>query len=243
MRLAILQPYLFPYIGYFQLINAVDRLVVYDDVQYMKGGWINRNRFLHASESEWFTWSVRKDTINALIQERYFSDRSAEDQTRFLKQMYTAYRRAPFFADTFPLLENAVSISELSVARKITAILRLTCDRLRIHTPFVLSSDLTVDKSMRGEARVLRICQHENATHYINPIGGTALYSNDRFAQCGIQLSFLKTRPITYPQFGAAFVPNLSIIDIMMFNSLEQIGSLLTEYDLLEAETSGGWRS
>src|SRR5262245_58388836 len=101
MRLAILQPYLFPYIGYFQLISAVDRLVVYDDVQFMKGGWINRNRFLQASQSEWFTWSVRKDTIKALIQQRYFSDRHAEDQTRFLQQMHTAYRRAPFFTETF----------------------------------------------------------------------------------------------------------------------------------------------
>jgi hypothetical protein len=235
MKLAIMQPYLFPYIGYFQLIAAVNRFVIYDDVQYIKGGWINRNRFLERSGSVMFTWSVRKDSRTALIQERYFSDCHIHDGICFLKRMREAYRRAPFFAGTFPLLEAAVAVAESNISKKIASILRLICDHLRIHTPFVISSGLSIGEDLRGEDRVIRICQHQQATHYVNAIGGMRLYAAEHFARYGIQLSFLKTRPITYPQFGASFVPDLSIIDVMMFNSVEQIRLLLDEYDLLEA--------
>ena len=233
MKVAIMQPYLFPYIGYFQLIHAVDRFVIHDDVQYVKGGWINRNRFLQGAKDEIFTWSLRKDSSRMLIRERFFSEHHAADGTYFLNRMRAAYQKAPFFDDTFPLLEKAVAIPELNISKKITAILRLICDRVSIHTPFIVSSDLPTDKALRAEARVIRICQHQGATHYVNPIGGMELYSRASFATCGLQLSFLKTRPIEYSQFEAPFVPHLSIIDVMMFNSVEKIGRLLDQYDLV----------
>src|SRR5262245_4173153 len=136
MKIAVMQPYLFPYIGYFQLIHAVDRFVIHDDVQYIKGGWINRNRFLQETRSEMFTWGVQKDSSTSLIVERSFSNRHAEDGTYFLNRMRAAYRRAPFFPQTFPLLEKAVAIPGLAVSQKISAILGLICKELSIETPF-----------------------------------------------------------------------------------------------------------
>jgi hypothetical protein len=233
MKIGIMQPYLFPYIGYFQLIRAVDRFVIHDNVQYIKGGWINRNRFLHRTRADLFTWSVRKDSSRRLIVERSFSDRHSQDGRHFLNRMRAAYCHAPFFSETFPLLENAVAIPELVVSRKIAQILALVCKQLRIHTPLLMASTLSTDKRLKAETRVIDLCHHLEGTHYINLIGGTELYHDDNFAAAGLQLSFLKPRPMTYRQFDAAFVPNLSIIDVMMFNSVETIGHLLDEYDLV----------
>jgi len=238
MKIGIMQPYLFPYIGYFQLIHAVDRFVIHDDVQYIKGGWINRNRFLHGTRAELFTWSVRKDSSRSLIVQRSFSDRHFQDGRHFLNQMRAAYCHAPFFSDTFHLLENAVAIPERMVSRKIAQILALVCKQLRIDTPFLVSSTLPTDKHLKAEARVIDLCHHLKGTHYINLIGGTELYHQEDFVGAGLQLSFLKPRFVTYPQFNTAFLPNLSIVDVMMFNSVDTIRKFLDEYDLVRGPGS-----
>jgi len=231
-----MQPYLFPYIGYFQLINAVDRFVIYDDVQWIKGGWINRNRILVSGEARYITVPVAKAPSNLPINERRLSEHFNDHRDKMLRTITGAYQKAPFFKPVSLLVEDCLSTGTDLVSDLVTGALRKICTYLDLRTPFVMSSSLDKDDSLRGEERVLAINELLGATHYINPIGGTALYNERTFSEHGLKLSFLKTRDIQYAQYRTReFVPLLSIIDILMFNSVDRIRVFLDEYDLLPA--------
>jgi len=233
VKLAIMQPYLFPYLGYFQLINSVDLFVVYDDVQYIKGGWINRNRILLEDRDYLFTFPVKKGSLDDRIYERYFSDDFPIFAKRFKRTLEVAYRDAPNYLDAMSLITKVLDSDDLNIARFISRGLRIICDYLSIEAKFILSSEIEKDPALKGQDRVIEINRLLGSTHYINPIGGMELYCKEVFRKAGIELSFLKMRPLIYKQYGDEFVPNLSIIDVMMFNSREKIKELLGEYDLL----------
>jgi len=231
MRLGIMQPYFMPYIGYWQLLSMVDAFVVYDNIQFTKKGWINRNRFLQNGKDALFTIPVKKDSEYLDVVERFISDDF--DRDKLLNQFAASYRKAPFFSTVFPLVTSTIRAKYRNLFEHIYHSIRLTADYLDIKTPIVISSTLAVDHSLRGENKVLAICKAKCATTYVNAIGGQELYSRTTFEKEGISLKFIKTRPIAYPQFAGIFVPNLSIIDVMMFNSKESIQAMLGEYDLV----------
>jgi len=233
VKLAIMQPYLFPYLGYFQLINSVDLFVVYDDVQFIKGGWINRNRILLNSIAHMFSFPVKKTPLSHKICERHFTEDFDTIAKRFLKTLEVAYRGAPAYSDTVKLITAILDSEDLNVASIISRSMRIICDYLSIETEFILSSEIEKDETLKGQDRVIEINRILGSTHYINPIGGMELYSKEAFRKAGIELSFLRMRPVVYKQYNNEFVPNLSIIDVMMFNSREEIKELLGEYDLL----------
>ena len=232
MKIAIMQPYFLPYVGYFQLIGAVDRFVVYDNIKYTKKGWINRNRFLLDASSETFSLPLKKDSDALDVGERCLAPEF--DRTKLLNRLTEAYRQAPYFEEVMPLLRRIVERHESNLFRFIHASLMEVCTRLGIATPLVVSSTLPIDHDLVGQDRVLAICGQLGAHTYINAIGGTELYSREAFAARGIDLRFLRPRPIDYPQLGEPFVPWLSILDVMMFNSTESITlDLLHNYDLI----------
>lgn len=233
MKLALMQPYLFPYLGYFQLIAASDIFVIYDDVQYIKGGWINRNRILVNGAPKYITLPVEKDHLSRMINERRFATTIARDKELILRQLQAAYRQAPFFQDTMELVERCCALNESNVAAFVTESLRLCCQHIRIETPMRLSSTLAKTPGTEAAERVIEVNKLLGADHYINPAGGMELYGKDAFAKCGIVLSFLKSREITYPQFGNPFAPSLSILDVLMFNPVSVVRTLLGAYDLL----------
>jgi hypothetical protein len=235
MKLAIMQPYLFPYIGYFQLVAAVDKFVVYDDVNFIKGGWINRNNVLLNKKSTLFTVPLDKaspfDKINETnINLKLFSIW----KVKFLRSLEQSYKKAPYFTDVYPLLETILNsdnvnlISELAVKSIITF-----SEYLELGTEIVSTSSGYNNQHLSGPTRVIDICKKENASHYINAIGGMELYSKDAFQQHDITLNFIKPKPINYTQFGNEFVPWLSIIDLVMFNSVADTKVLISKYDLL----------
>ena len=232
MKLGIMQPYLFPYIGYFQLIAMVDTFVIHDDVQYIKAGWINRNRILVNDRPRYVTLPVRKGPTSLAINERVFADAFESDKKKMLRQIEDAYRKAPCFDTVFPLLEDSLAGAERNVSAFVVGTLQACCRYLKIETPFVLSSETVRFDDLKGQDRVLEINAFLGATHYINTIGGKELYDRDQFMRRGLKLSFLRLRPIRYRQFAGEYVANLSIIDVMMFNRVEKIASLLQEYDL-----------
>ena len=233
MKLGIMQPYFFPYIGYFQLIAAVDRFVVYDDAQWMKGGWINRNRILVGGNPHYITLPIRKGSIQLMINERALAFNAEAQIGTILQQITEAYRRAPFFEPVFKLVSRCLGCREKNASVFIVHALRECCNYLGIDTPFVISSELDKKNELKGAERVLEINRVMGARHYINPIGGMELYDKRPFADNGIRLDFIRTRDITYQQFkNQKFVPALSIIDVMMFNSKQQIKGFLNEYDL-----------
>lgn len=232
MRLAIMQPYFLPYIGYYQLIAAVDVFVVYDNIKYTKKGWINRNRMLLNGGDTMFSIPLKKDSdVLDVVQRELAVD---FDRTKLLNQFKGAYSRAPYFEQTYPLLERIVRYEDSNLFRYLHHSLVGTCAHLGIGTEMRISSDVPVDHSLKGQGRVIALCQAIGADTYINAIGGTELYSREDFEMRGIELKFIKSNPFDYPQFGAPLVPWLSIIDVLMFNPLDTVQACIaSNYELI----------
>ena len=221
MKLAIMQPYFLPYIGYYQLIAAVDVFVVYDNIKYTKKGWINRNRMLMNGQDAMFSLPLKKDSDSLDVVQRELA--AHYSRARLLNQFKGAYSQAPHFAETFALLERIVLSEESNLFRYIHRSLVETCAHLCIDTEIRVSSGIGIDHNLKGQEKVLALCRAVGADTYINAIGGTELYSREEFGSQGVELKFIKSKPYSYGQFGATFVPWLSIIDVLMFNSLDVV--------------------
>lgn len=227
-----MQPYLFPYVGYFQLIRAVDVFVIYDDVNYINRGWINRNSILVQGKAKLLTMEIEGASQNRLINEIGVGGRNA----RLLKTIRLSYSKAPYFRQVFPVVEDILDQEEKNLSRLLIYQLKKVCKYLGVAPVWIISSDLKKDNSLRGQDKIIAICEGLGATHYINMPGGKELYDHQSFEAKGIELSFIQPLPTQYSQFGVEFLPNLSIIDVMMFNSASQIRNyLLNRFDLVKA--------
>lgn len=233
MTVGIMQPYFLPYIGYWHLMTAVDQFVIYDNIQYTKKGWINRNRFLRDGAPVTFTVPLKKASDFLDIAERRLADDF--DPQALLNQFASAYRKAPRFAEVFPMIENIVAAAPRNLFDYLRHSIAVTAERLQIATPIVVSSTIPVDHGLRSQDRVIAICQSLGATRYVNFIGGRDLYSRDVFAAHGIDLQFIRSQISEYAQFGHPFVPALSILDVMMFNSPSALDRIRGEYELVQA--------
>ncbi len=232
MRLAIMQPYFMPYIGYLQLMNAVDKFVLYDDVNYINKGWINRNRILVNGQEYLFTIPLKDASQNKLINEIYLSN-DPKWRGKLLKTIEQAYKTAPFYLSAFEVTEKIINFDAERVSDWIARSLEIVAKYLGIQAEIIPSSTIYQNTHLKAQERILDICLQENADHYINPIGGTELYDKAIFEEKAIQLNFIKSKPVVYPQFKNEFVPWLSIIDILMFNDVVDIQQFLNEYELI----------
>ncbi len=231
----IMQPYVFPYIGYFQLIKAVDKFVVYDDVAFINKGWINRNNILVNGKASMFTIPLIGASQNRLILDIEVDNLAAWSK-KFLKTIEQSYKKAPFYNEGFRIVEQVFNLPVVSIAELATASLKETCKYLNIETEVVESSTIYNNQDLKAQGRILDICLQEKANHYINPIGGMAIYDKQLFADNEILLNFIKAKPIQYKQFNkdeASFVPWLSIIDLLMFCSVEEINEHLDKFELI----------
>jgi len=232
MRLAIMQPYFFPYIGYFQLIAAADLFIVYDNIKYTKKGWINRNRMLQNGKDVMFSLPMKNGSDYLDVRERELAADFNRD--KLLNQIKCAYRRAPYFAQTFPLVEQIVQYGDTNLFRFLHNSIVRTCEHLGITTEIKISSDIAIDHNLKNQDKVLALCVAVGAITYVNAIGGMELYSKGTFREKGIDLKFIQSKPFLYAQFDDAFVPWLSIIDVMMFNPLDTIQTCIsTNYELI----------
>jgi hypothetical protein len=232
MRLAIMQPYFSPYIGYFQLIAAVDLFIVYDNIQYTKKGWINRNRMLQNGKDVIFSLPLKSGSNTLDVRDRELAADFNRD--KLLNQFKGAYRCAPYFAQTFSLLDQIVRYEDRNLFRFLHYSLIKTCEHMGLTTEIKVSSEIAIDHSLKNQDKVLALCESVGASTYVNAIGGMELYSKESFQEKGIELKFIRSKPFAYPQFGEEFVPWLSIIDVMMFNPMETIKeSLVAKYELI----------
>jgi len=234
MKLAIMQPYFLPYIGYFQLMNAVDEMVIYDNVEYTKSGWINRNRILLNGKDVFITIPLKNDSDYLKIKERYLADNWNKEKTKLLNKITEAYRVAPFFKYVIEIVNDCLNYPTINLFEFINNSIEKIKNALSIKTPLVISSSIPIISELKGEQKVISICKARRADVYINPIGGLELYKKDNFKKEAIDLFFLRTADLKYKQFDFEFVKYLSIIDVMMFNSKEKIIEMLNEYELLE---------
>jgi hypothetical protein len=235
-KLAIMQPYFFPYLGYWQLIQAVDRFVVYDDVNYIKGGWINRNRILINGEPAYLTAPLQQPSPFRRICDTSLLPSTAW-RDKLVKMVELTYRSAPCFAEVFPLVEQLIRHETDNLSDYLAHQLHTLAAYMGIRTEFVLSSRGYHNDEMTGQARVIDICTREGAHTYINAPGGRTLYEHEAFRHAGIDLQFIAMRPMSYTQRAAQFVPNLSIIDALMALGPVEIRPYLVAFDLI-SETS-----
>jgi hypothetical protein len=224
-RLSVMQPYIFPYIGYFQLINATDMIIFYDDVTYIKGGWINRNRLVFSGNDNYFSIPLLNSSSYRLIKDielhptQYFVWKK-----KFFKSVQQNYSKAPYFKDIFNLIAECFddeygSISDLAINS-----VNLVFSYLDKKIEWAKSSEITPHtKGFERADRIIQIAKELDCTVYINMIGGKGLYSKSYFKERGVDLRYIQPENITYRQFHNEFIPWLSILDILMFNDKKTV--------------------
>jgi hypothetical protein len=231
-KIAIMQPYVFPYVGYFQLIRATDVFVFYNDVNFIKKGWINRNKILSNGKDLIFTIPCLEVSQNKKICDIEVGI-SEKELGKLLVTIEHSYKKAPFFSEVYPLVSKVLTEGGRYIDQLAMRSVQHVCEYLNISTKLIESKDRYGNEVMKREYRLMDICIKENIRDYINPIGGSEIYTKECFKEGGINLQFLKTNPITYRQFNNEFVPWLSIIDVLMFNNKEQVNQYLDQYTLI----------
>ena len=222
-----------PYIGYFQLINSVDEFIIYDNIQYTKKGWINRNQILSNGTPQLISIPLKKDSDYLDVVGRELSESWSNDRKKIINIIKSSYNKSPYFQETFELILKCLNNPERNLFKFIYDSLILINEYLDIKTKIIISSIIDVDHTLKSQDKVLSICRERKATQYINSVGGQELYNKDIFKQNKVDLNFIKTNPIQYKQFNNEFIPWLSIIDVIMFNSKEQIKNYLNSYNLV----------
>ena len=227
-----MQPYFFPYVGYFQLMRAVDLFIVYDNIKYTKKGWINRNRMLQAGKDVMFSLPLRGDSDSLDVRDRVLAAEFKRD--KLLNQLRSAYARAPNFASVFAMVERVVRHPDGNLFSYLHHALTRCCEHLGLKTPVRVSSTVEIDHSLKNQDRVIALAKAVGATTYVNAIGGLELYDRAAFRDQGLELHFIRARPFEYRQFDDPFVPWLSIIDVLMFNPLDAVRDrILHNYELI----------
>lgn len=230
MKIAIMQPYFFPYVGYYQLVNVSDKFIFYDDVNFIKNGWINRNRILVNNSPNYITIQLKKASPFKLINQIEFTD----NRLKIGKTIQMAYKKAPYFEQVWPVVNEVLNyqsdkIRDIAI-KSITEVFKY----LGVSKEFELSSEkYSNTKQQERTERLISICKENRAQTYYNSQGGVNLYSKDYFKKNGLDLYFIIPETIIYKQFAEQFSPNLSIIDVMMFNEPEKINRMLNRYVLI----------
>ena len=233
MKIGIMQPYLFPYIGYWQLVNAVDKYVILDDVNYIMKGYINRNSILINGQANRFTIPLQHASQNKLISQTklYFP---INEKKKLLDKIEYSYKKAPYFCEGYKLVEEIV----LNDTDDLTTYIAYSMERinhyLHIDTPLYKSSQIEKDPNLKAQDRIIAICKKLGGDVYINPSGGRSIYSRNKFWEENLNLLFLDSQmdKICYKQFDNEFINYLSIIDLLMFNDVSTIQEYLTMYEL-----------
>ncbi|MEX0928903.1 MAG: WbqC family protein [Balneolales bacterium] len=226
-----MQPYIFPYLGYFQLICAVDKFVLLDDVHYINRGWINRNRLFVNERIFYFTIPLDKASQNRLIRDIKVAI-GFKWKEKLLKTLACSYRRAPFYKEISSLVKEVLDEDQRYISRVVLVSLRKILKYLDIHTNIVAGSAIYANQHLKAQDKILDICRQENAGQYVNPAGGIELYNSDVFQIHGIELHGLKPNLPEYKHPSGRFIPGLSIIDVLMYNDPETTREMLGKYSL-----------
>jgi hypothetical protein len=255
MKLALMQPYFLPYIGYFQLIHAVDKYVFFGYLNFGKNEWSHRNRYIIKNVGPaFFTLRLLSRSQYKRFNEIYL-DPSLYWRNKLIKSIVLNYSKSPYFEETIDLIHSII-FSDIEILDQFNANSIISiCKHLDINTKIqqyplayleiekkltetcnnLKSNSMPINKQTldKKTKRVLEICKYEKADVYINPIGGKNLYNKQVFAEYGIDLFFIKTQSIEYKQQWNKFEPNLSIIDVLMNCGKENTKAFLKEYDLV----------
>lgn len=228
-HIAVMQPYLFPYLGYYQLVRHVEQFVFFDNVNYIKKGYINRNAILLDGAAHRFTLPVKNASQNRTINDHWFVDEADEIQ----KLIVRAYDKAPQFNAVYPWVRDVLASPDRKVSSLAALSVQRTFEYLEIPKHFLFSSDIAIDEHAKGQQKILAVCTNLGATRYTNAIGGQDLYDAAAFTARGIALEFIKMNPVTYRQSGTSFTANLSMLDLLMWCSADEVRTHLDAYSIL----------
>ena len=232
MKLGIMQPYFFPYLGYFNLINCVDKWIVFDTAQYIRHGWVNRNRILHPKEGwQYIIVPLRKHPRDTPIKDVQINN-DQDWKRRIIGQLQHYKKKARYFRETIVLVEDCLAPEENSISRLNAFILGKVCARLgiRLDYDFFSEMDLELGPVEGPEDWALRISEAMGAKEYVNLPGGVDLFDEQKFTDSNIKLTIRNLPPFEYSCRGYEFIPNLSVIDLLMWNEPETIKQYLDEH-------------
>ena len=231
-----MQPYFFPYIGYFQLIYAVDKFVIYDDVNYIKKGWVNRNRILVNGSSFMFTLPIHKPSQNIYIRDTEISSNYKNWKAKFRTTLIHVYKKSAFFEENISIIDQILDNEDRMLSKYINHGLNIICQTLDIKTEIAVSSGTYKNSQMKAQKRIIDICKQEKASTYINAIGGVKLYEAEQFNQDNIELYFLESKEVKYQQKTKHYVPYLSILDQLMYTGIKNTKESLFKYSLIKGQ-------
>jgi hypothetical protein len=238
MKLGIMQPYFFPYLGYFDLIHKTDRWIVFDTAQYIRHGWVNRNRVLHPTSGwQYVTAPLQKHHRDAAIKDVLVQD-GRDWRDRLLAQLGHYSKKAPYFAATIGLVRDCLGDHELSLSRLNVAVLDKVCKFLQIPFRYEYFSEMKLNLGRIDSPGdwALRISEALGASEYVNPPGGESLFDKAKFEAAGVRLTIQRFENMVYPCDGFDFESALSIIDVFMWNPVDTI----TKHLELNGGTSEG---
>ncbi|UJF23137.1 WbqC family protein [Shewanella sp. OMA3-2] len=229
MSFAVMQPYLFPYLGYYQLVNAVEKFVFYDDVTFIKGGYINRNNILSNGKAQRFTIPVPGLSSNTLINELNFDS----NIKKVLKTIEQSYKKTPYFEHVFPLIVSVLSDENRRIDHICAKSISVVFEYLGINKDFYFSSELEYNRDLSAADKLIAMADVLKSNEYINSPGGKSLYDKKYFAENKIRLSFIEIEKYEYLQNTNEFIPHLSMIDVLMYNSKADVIDMLSKYKLV----------
>jgi hypothetical protein len=227
-----MQPYWFPYIGYYQLFHAVDKFIFLDDANFIKKGWINRNRINSSGSESFITIPLAKASIN-----RKINTIDTHDDDRWKKKITNtlvhAYAKAPYYQPVADVVEKSLSNKDDGIVAYASKSVASVLSYLDVPTVEIGYSSEIESTGLKGQDRIIQICENAECTTYINLSGGMSMYNKDDFEKRGIKLSFLSPVLEEYPQKASSFLPGLSILDVLMMNSPSEVRKFLASYQLV----------
>ncbi len=239
MNIAIMQPYFLPYLGYWQLLSAVDKFIIYDNIQYTKKGWFNRNYILSQGEKKLFSLPLQKASDYLNVDQRTLAANHKQEAEKNLRIIKTSYKDSAFFQETYALIEQIFLYPDNNLFRYIANSILQIKAHLAIQTELLVSSEIPIDHNLKSEQKVIALCRQLQAKSYINPPGGVQLYNAKNFTEHGIELLFLEPQCPVYPQPAAEFQSHLSIIDLLMCVGKDSARQMLSSYCIFKASSSG----
>ncbi|MEK4129141.1 WbqC family protein [Solibacillus sp. FSL W8-0474] len=238
MKLAIMQPYFFPYIGYFSLMQEADQFIIFDTVQFQRKSWMVRNCILNLNGgSSYIHLPVKKAPLSSCIKDIYVDDEI--DWKEKLFNQLQIYKKAPYFTETIKVLEKALNSNYKTLTDINKNLLVEISNYLNLKCKISVFSEMELDieEVYTADEWALNISKKLNATEYINAPGGVCFFDREKYENNNIKLKFIKNKLNPYKQFHLDFVPGLSIIDVIMFNSINKIHEMLVNYEEIFQET------
>lgn len=232
MKITIMQPYFLPYIGYFQLMSAVNEFVILDDVNYIKRGWINRNRILVDGKEMYITKPIRGASQNKRINELQFVDDPGIGEN-MLRTISYAFRKSLFYLESEELFRNVILNTELRVPEYLEYSLIKLCEKLDIKVKISRASSYRNMLHASGQDGIIELCKILGCDSYYNAIGGQKLYDKKAFSSEGIELNFVKTDFEKMRMISSFQHLDYSILEIMAEHERSRVKDLLACFSII----------